>query len=99
MMINFGSVVPHFFLPSVADVEMMMKNQLGNDIGFNKLMIEKDMRKKGFFNLTILDRQVYENLIGKALIAEYPVSERKNAKLESVKVPIQQSLKKQYQRA
>ena len=58
MMINFGSVIPHFFLPSVADVEMMLENQLGNDIGINKLMIKKNMGKRGFFNLTILDRQV-----------------------------------------
>ena len=99
MCINFGSVVPHFFLPTIADVEMMFRNQLGNDIGINKLMIEKDQRKKGFFNLTVLDKAVYENLVGKSISVDYPVSERKNAKIETKKIPLQPITKKMYQRA
>ena len=99
MHLNFGCVIPHFFLPTIADVEMMFRNQLWNSIGINKLMIKKDTRKKGFFNLTILDRQIYENLLGKSLTVDYPASERKNAQMMTTKVALQQSIKKQYQRA
>ena len=55
MSVNFGAFIPHFALPTVAEFEMMFRNQLGNDIGVNKIMIERDGRKKGFFNITVLD--------------------------------------------
>ena len=99
MSINFGAFIPHFASPTVAEVEMMFRNQLGNDIGVNKIMIERDSRKQGFFNITVLDRTVYDSLTGKSLSAEYATSERKNAKTETKKIPILQLTKKRYQPA
>lgn len=41
----------------------------------NKIMIEKDVRKKDFFNVTVLDRSVYDNLTGKFLNVDFATSE------------------------